>query len=170
MTKKVYRSAQGKMVDIGALMLQNENVRAVGNMGVNARGDRITSTNRTVESRTSVVQKQHNKAVSTNVIDEPFYTSRKSAIENQRDLEKEYFDKIKQQVITEKKIAAKPVETAETVVIDSASVEATNALSTDIEGNKEGGLAAAIARAKQVKQEPLKTARQLAQQGGVKKI
>ena len=45
MTRKVYRTANGKMVDLGALQLQNENVRAVGNMGVNARGDIIDSGN-----------------------------------------------------------------------------------------------------------------------------
>lgn len=169
MTKKVYRSAQGKMVDIGALMLQNEHVRAVGNMGVNARGDRITATNRNIESRTSVVQKQHNKAVSTNVIDEPFHSSRKSAIESQRDLEKEYFDNLKQQALAEKKTVTKPAgkKTVEPVAVTEPAVEE---ISTAVEETNEGGLAAAIARAKQVKQEPLKTSRQLAQEGGVKKI
>jgi hypothetical protein len=39
MSQKIYKSAQGKVVDLGTLMLQNESVRAVGNMGVNARGD-----------------------------------------------------------------------------------------------------------------------------------
>ena len=45
MTKKIYRSARGKAVDIGALMLQNEHTRAVGNMKVNARCDRINANN-----------------------------------------------------------------------------------------------------------------------------
>ena len=39
MTKQVYKTARGKNIDMGALILQNENVRAVGNMKVNARGD-----------------------------------------------------------------------------------------------------------------------------------
>jgi len=43
MTARKYRSAMGKTVDIGALMLQNESVRAVGNMSVNARGDTLNS-------------------------------------------------------------------------------------------------------------------------------
>ena len=38
---KIYRSSQGKGIDLGALLLRNETVRAVGNMNVNARGDRI---------------------------------------------------------------------------------------------------------------------------------
>jgi hypothetical protein len=45
MTNKIYKSAMGKTVDMGSLLLQNENTRAVGNMGVNARGDLLDSSN-----------------------------------------------------------------------------------------------------------------------------
>ena len=45
MTNEVYQSANGKKVDMGALRLQNEKVRAVGNMRVNARGDVINDNN-----------------------------------------------------------------------------------------------------------------------------
>jgi len=38
-----YRSAQGKVIDMNALIAKNEKVRAVGNMKVNARGDTIDS-------------------------------------------------------------------------------------------------------------------------------
>ena len=48
MTSKIYRSALGKTVDMGKLMLQNENTRAVGNMKVNARGDLIDDMNRVI--------------------------------------------------------------------------------------------------------------------------
>ena len=37
--KKMYRSMQGRMIDIEKLRAANENVQAVGNMNVNARGD-----------------------------------------------------------------------------------------------------------------------------------
>jgi len=37
--RKLYRTMQGRMVDIEKLRSSNEGVRAVGNMGVNARGD-----------------------------------------------------------------------------------------------------------------------------------
>ena len=37
--KKMYRTMQGRMVDIEKLRGANENVQAVGNMKVNARGD-----------------------------------------------------------------------------------------------------------------------------------
>jgi hypothetical protein len=39
--RAVYRSARGKEVDMGKLALQNELTPAVGNMGVNARGDKL---------------------------------------------------------------------------------------------------------------------------------
>jgi hypothetical protein len=39
--KKIYRSAQGKQIDVDMLRLQNEEVIAVGNMKVNARGDEL---------------------------------------------------------------------------------------------------------------------------------
>ena len=51
MTQKVYRTAQGKVVDIGAMMVQNETVRAVGNMSVNARGDIIDNQGRVLATR-----------------------------------------------------------------------------------------------------------------------
>jgi hypothetical protein len=66
MTNKVYRSAQGKTVDLGALMLQNEKVRAVGNMNVNARGDRIDEHGNSIATRSEQVNKNINRTV-TNV-------------------------------------------------------------------------------------------------------
>ncbi len=59
MTSKVYKSAQGKSVDMGRLQLQNEGVRAVGNMKVNARGDMIDDMNRVISSKTEQVNKQY---------------------------------------------------------------------------------------------------------------
>ena len=37
----IYKTINGKQVDMHKLMMQNELTIAVGNMGVNARGDRI---------------------------------------------------------------------------------------------------------------------------------
>ena len=41
MANKTYRSAQGKKIDVDMLRLRNEEVIAVGNMKVNARGDEL---------------------------------------------------------------------------------------------------------------------------------
>lgn len=63
MTKKVYRTAQGKTVDMGKLMLQNEQTRAVGNMGVNARGDLLDDKNQVVATKTQQVKRQYDRQV-----------------------------------------------------------------------------------------------------------
>lgn len=60
---KSYKSAMGKTVDMGALMARNENVRAVGNMKVNARGDDIDSTGRIIKPVTSKVNQAYAKTV-----------------------------------------------------------------------------------------------------------
>jgi hypothetical protein len=64
MTSKVYKSALGKTVDMGRLAIQNEQVRAVGNMKVNARGDMVDDMNRIISSKNEQVNKQYNKQVS----------------------------------------------------------------------------------------------------------
>lgn len=64
MTKRVYRTAQGKVIDMGKLMLQNEQIRAVGNMNVNARGDQIDHQNQVIAKKSEQVQKQYNRQVS----------------------------------------------------------------------------------------------------------
>lgn len=48
----VYRTAQGKMIDMSALATKNEKVRAVGNMHVNARGDTLDSNNQVINDST----------------------------------------------------------------------------------------------------------------------
>lgn len=61
MTNEVYQSANGKRVDMGALRLKNERVRAVGNMRVNARGDEINDENQVIRTRNEQVNKQYQK-------------------------------------------------------------------------------------------------------------
>ena len=61
MAGKIYKTAQGKTVDMGKLMLQHEKVRALGNMKVNALGYIIDDMNRVISSKTDQVNKQYNK-------------------------------------------------------------------------------------------------------------
>lgn len=58
-----YRTAQGKMVDMSALMAQNERTRAVGNMKVNARGDTIDDHGRIIVPVTQKVGEKYQKTV-----------------------------------------------------------------------------------------------------------
>jgi glycine cleavage system H lipoate-binding protein len=67
MTQKIYKTAQGKSVDMGRLALQNEKTRAVGNMKVNARGDVVNDNNKVIAKKNEQVNRQYNKQVkSTN--------------------------------------------------------------------------------------------------------
>lgn len=61
MTKNVYRTAQGKTLDMGKIILQNEKTRAVGNMNVNARGDVVDSNNEVISPRNEQVSRQYNQ-------------------------------------------------------------------------------------------------------------
>ena len=60
-----YRSAQGRMIDMEVLAKQNEQIRAVGNMGVNARGDLVDSNNNIIQNRNATVADGYNKTVNT---------------------------------------------------------------------------------------------------------
>jgi hypothetical protein len=62
---KSYRTSQGTEIDFDKLRMQNETVRAVGNMSVNARGDVIDSNNNTVATRSKQVNKNYSKQTSS---------------------------------------------------------------------------------------------------------
>jgi hypothetical protein len=113
------------MVDLGALQLRNENVRAVGNMNVNARGDLIDSQNRPIRTRNDQVGKQYKKQT-TNVTDTPVPSSRRSQpVQNE--------------------IPAAPEDFLDDVEKTTSAPAAAPS----------SGLAAAIARAREIKQEPI---------------
>lgn len=156
MTKKVYRTAQGKMVDLGALQLRNENIRAVGNMKINARGDLIDSNNRSIDSRNQQVARQYRRQT-TNTSARQVPGSINSA---NIPTPPEDFDDGFEKNINKSAPKAAPKNT---------NKDSMTATPEDLPAGQ--GLAAAIARARQVKQEPLKTPRQIAQQTpGVRKI
>jgi len=152
MSRKIYRSAMGKPVDMGALFLQNENIRAVGNMNANARGDILDSSNRVVETKSRQAQRKYRRQ--TNVTSGP--------------------------VVSDTVSAKKQFATSETVITDTfddllqeddlQEPEAVPVPATETQSAPRGGLAAAIARSREVKQELEKTARQRAQEQGLKKL
>jgi len=150
MTSRTYKTAQGKIVDLGQLILQNENVRAVGNMNVNARGDRLDSSNKVIDSKNQQVQRQHQRQIATNVSDQTVHTSNVHARRAKKDSQE---------------IAVAPVEDttpADTTLVDPTPID------TAPTG---GGLAAAIARSRTVVQEKEKTPRELKQfKPGVNRI
>ena len=52
---KTYRTANGKTVNMDALMAMNEQAIAVGNMDVNARGDKLGPGGRVVQTKDQVM-------------------------------------------------------------------------------------------------------------------
>ena len=58
-----YRTAMGKTVDMGQLASKNELTRAVGNMGVNARGDKVDGTGKIIKPVTDLVTEKYAKTV-----------------------------------------------------------------------------------------------------------
>jgi len=204
----------GRVVDLGALMLENENTRAVGNMGVNARGDILDSTNRVVETRNKQVQKHYRQQVSTNTAVVMPTVSTRAAKKQQAQQkiskakvakatvptvakEKNVNDSVLEAYNNDERLVSNFDKIPDTAPVEPTvtEIESADAVNTDvpeIESLEElteleaaipelpqdtiksiprGGLAAAIAKAQTVKQELLKTPRQLAQnKPGVNKI
>ena len=57
--KRMYRTMQGRMVDIEKLRAANESVQAVGNMNVNARGDVLGAGGQIATPKQKVMQKYY---------------------------------------------------------------------------------------------------------------
>lgn len=118
MTAKQYRTHQGRMLDIGALVLKNERIKAVGNMNVNARGDRVDADNRPIDTKPQQVNRQYRRQT-TNVQDTPVL-----------------------QPLAETTPQAQPRPTAK-----AAEPKVTQPETSAQSGTIQGGLAAAIAKA-----------------------
>jgi len=59
-----HTTALGKTIDMTALATQHEKTRAVGNMGVNARGDLLDNHNKVIKDSNERVSSSYNKTVS----------------------------------------------------------------------------------------------------------
>ena len=57
--KKMYRTMQGRMVDIEKLRAANESIPAVGNMKVNARGDQLGAGGQVVTPKETIMRKYY---------------------------------------------------------------------------------------------------------------
>jgi outer membrane biosynthesis protein TonB len=57
--KRMYRTMQGRMVDIEKLRVANESVQAVGNMNVNARGDVLGAGGQVVTPKETVIKQYY---------------------------------------------------------------------------------------------------------------
>ena len=187
--KRTYRTSQGKTVDLGALLLQNENTRAIDNRG------------KVVDSKVQQTKRQYNKQIG--LVDELPATSRRAAAALVEDpvVQQEQPAPAKPRKSSAEKAATKAAKTStkktpaakktatkkdepkirevsptvldieveETVVPQEPIIETPVVEETAPVAPR--GLADAIARARSIKQEQAKTPRQLAQEkAGVRKI
>jgi len=158
MTRKTYRTAMGREIDLGALILQNENTRAVGNMNVNARGDQLDSSNKVTKPKNQQVQRQYQKSFS-NVKAEPVLSGTKAAKNIQKTAAVE--------TVEENPLAELDVQVQD---IPEPVVEPAPLPENIFGPTGEGGLAAAIARSRIIKQEKEKTLKERQQAQGLRKI
>jgi hypothetical protein len=70
MNKRVYTTANGKRINIDAIIAQNESTIAVGNMKVNARGDQLGPGGKVELTRDKVMQ-DHYKLNNQIAVDDP---------------------------------------------------------------------------------------------------
>lgn len=75
---KIYRTAQGREVDIERLKLQNEMVPALGNMKVNARGDQLGNGGKVLRTREQIMDEHYKASANRSMVkpnNEPISTS-----------------------------------------------------------------------------------------------
>lgn len=160
MTNQIYKSAMGKTIDMGSLMLQNENTRAVGNMGVNARGDLLDSSNTTIEQKNQTVRRQYQKQTAPAPKTEVHTSGR--AVKKSANVQCD------ESPVVENFLPVTTTAEEPTTVVET-SVETQESVVNDPELNKPG-LAGAMARSRLVKQEREKSMREMMQDKGVRKI
>jgi hypothetical protein len=134
----------GKPVDMGALLTKNEKVRAIGNMSVNARGDKLTPVNNISETKAQQVNQEYRKQIRNQIEDIPVNT----CVAKPNNDEIEGFDTPLDMKESEHEETLPPVTKV-----------------------KKGGLASAIAKAREVEQKKVETPREAARKTkGVKKL
>jgi len=85
--KQIYRTARGKEVDMMKLVKQNEMTVAVGNAGVNARGDKLGPDGQIVKTREEILSERL-ASVSAPVAEEPAPVVVVQSASNKKDVTK----------------------------------------------------------------------------------
>ena len=135
---KIYKTARGKTLDMDKIKLSNERVTAVGNMKVNARGDKLGPGGKVVAGRNQVMDKIYSVEPSSGGYspnDPATFAARKAEMESSR---------------------AKQLHDLATNLVQSGSIEASPP--EEIAGNKpttRGSLASSVAKPATVVQEPM---------------
>ena len=157
MSNNIYKTAQGKSLDLGQVQMQNETVRAVGNMGVNARGDRLDSQNQIIEKRARMAAQYYAQQVAGpmdgNVVDEPIIASRRVLAQQTSDTSDTPTVKFVAQDAPAQTPDGLLLNIDPSTVVDPTATEIPAVDPTKIPSSViSGGLAAAIARSRDLSQ------------------
>jgi|LakMenEpi03Aug12_release.lakeMendotaPanAssembly.Ray.scaffolds.fasta_scaffold41318_2 hypothetical protein len=84
MTKRVYRTANGRSINIDAIIAQNEDSIAIGNMKVNARGDELGPGGKIERSKDKVMADYYklNTPVASDLIPTPREPAKKDLVDD----------------------------------------------------------------------------------------
>jgi len=183
--KKTIRTLQGKHIDFEKLTLQNEKVRAVGNMNVNAVGEEFEKVD-VEEKKKRRNKKTFRRQIYNKVFDTPVSNSKKDAEEYAKKMAEEYAKKIEEIVeptadtseffdeadaVMGKAVIQKGPDIDKAVPKEKAGEVSDELLQAVINRKTGGGLASAIAKAQHIEHKPIKSPReQLRASDGVKKI
>lgn len=131
---KIYRTAQGRSLDMETIRLQNELVPALGNMRVNARGDQLGPGGKIIKTREMIMDEYYKAkpASGENIPVESEIPSRSPARRASSPLP------------TSSKKAVEEFKAAEAIPDDVAP----GGKVAEVEKELKGGLAAAVARTK----------------------
>ncbi len=137
---KAYKTARGKVIDMDKVKLANETVTAVGNMKVNARGDKLGVGGQVIAGRNQVMDRVY----AVNPAESP-----RTGGYSPNDPE----TYAKQQLVVEAS-KAKELHDLATNLVQSSSIEPTESAQPATPPAR-GSLASSVAKTTVVKQEPI---------------
>lgn len=187
MAKRTYRSASGKMVDMDTLALKNETVIAVGNMNINARGDKLGQGGKVVQTREELIA-EHYRVKNSLVPEERPLNQKPRAMQetvadNEKDIDDDPMGPLDEpvepdpEVVQEQQVEEPSAESNDEWVEDPETGDFVKASELDEKKSEPvkpstRGLAGALAEAKSVDEIPkIKTAKEKARSTkGVKRL
>lgn len=160
---KTYRTSSGNQVDFGALLLANETAPALGNMNVNARGDEIDTAGNITKSREEVMREYNELNTMVPIddgipegtgiqADEDDWQDWEPAVKTTTVTEEPKVPEVKQDSTPAPTITEEPVSAAseKTGLRSVGHVIEEEHAAQQQEQTPAGGLAAAVARAKNI--------------------
>tara|TARA_Y100001937_G_scaffold16561_1_gene22868 strand:- start:295 stop:822 length:528 start_codon:yes stop_codon:yes gene_type:complete len=148
---KTYRTSSGKTVDFGALLLANETAPAIGNMNVNARGDEIDPAGNITKSREQIMREYNELNTMVPTDDSIPEGSGITADDDWKDWEPPKTTPASEQIKETEPVKQKQDESKPKTVAKMVEENPDKVIDKTTEVKKPtGGLAAAVAAAKEV--------------------